>query len=153
MNLLFNVLLITIIGATSFFLGSEMERTKQITKYNEVLKEQTVKFGKLKDDANNLELDLKNAKESHDKVINDLQRTHANRMRESEKRAAFYMQQAKGSSVEQYNLASHAARLDKSLSEGKTLAREFRQTLELRELQIESLAEELLNTRKYINEE
>lgn len=63
------------------------------------------------------------------------------------------MQQVKGSSVEQYNLASHAARLDKSLSEGKTLARELRQTLELRELQIVNLSQELINLHEYVNEE
>lgn len=153
MNLLFNALLIVFIGAMSFFLGSEMERTKQITKYNEVLKEQTVRFNALRDETNSLELDLKNAKELHEKVINDLRITHANRMRESEKRAAFYMQQVKGSSSEQYNLASHAAKLDKSLSEGKTLARELRQTLELRELQIVNLSQELINLHEYVNEE
>ena len=142
-----------LIGSLSFFLGSEFEKGNQLQTHIQSLEEQSKRLNVLVDKADKLDSDLKEAKKSHDKAINDLQRTHANRMRESEKRAEFYMQQAQGSTTEQYNLASHAARLDKSLSEGKTLARELRQTLEFRELQIRNLSEELINTREYLNEE
>lgn len=73
------------------------------------------------------------------------------RLRDSEGRAALYMRDAEAGATERANLASHAAQLDRSLSEGIGLVEELRATLELRDGQIRGLAAQITSDRQLIS--
>jgi hypothetical protein len=72
------------------------------------------------------------------------------RLQDSTKRADLYRRQAEAGAVEQANLASHAAQLDRSLSEGIELVEEFQAIVELRDGQIHGLAAQINNDRQLI---
>lgn len=69
------------------------------------------------------------------------------RLRLSQTRADVYQRQARDGAAECRNLADHASRLDASLEEGRSLVRELRSTLGLREFQIRSLSRQIHNDR------
>ena len=72
------------------------------------------------------------------------------RLRESSQREYLYRRQADSGAVERANLASYAAQLDRSLSEGIGLVEELQATLELRDGQILGLAAQINNDRELI---
>lgn len=72
------------------------------------------------------------------------------RLRLSEGRAGIYRQQAEGSASERERLASHAAELDRTLEQGRSLVRELRETLGLRDSQIEALSNQIRTDRKLL---
>lgn len=74
-------------------------------------------------------------------------REHDQRLRLAEQRAAIYQRQAQGGAVERGDLADHASRLDSTLEEGRSLVRELRETLGLRDQQIKSLSDQIRNDR------
>ena len=69
------------------------------------------------------------------------------RLRLSQARADTYQRQAQDGAAECRNLADHASRLDSSLEEGRSLVRELRSTLGLREFQIRALSQQIHNDR------
>jgi len=72
------------------------------------------------------------------------------RLQDSTKREHLYWRQAEAGAVERANLASYAAQLDRSLSEGIGLVEEFQATIELRDGQIRGLAAQINNDRQLI---
>ena len=72
------------------------------------------------------------------------------RLQDSAKREYLYRRQAEAGAVERANLASYAAQLDRSLSEGIGLVEELQATLELRDGQIRGLAAQINNDRQLI---
>jgi len=73
------------------------------------------------------------------------------RMRDSSKREGLYRAASEGSAAERERLASHAAKLDRSLSEGISLVDELRATLEVRDGQLKALGAQILNDRQLMN--
>lgn len=73
------------------------------------------------------------------------------RVQLSSQRATIYQHQAEGGAAQCRDLASHAAKLDSSLEEGRSLVRELRGTVELRDGQIRALSDQILNDRKLFN--
>lgn len=72
---------------------------------------------------------------------------YRDRVQFAEARASLYQRQAQNGSIECRNLADHASRLDSSLEEGRSLVRELRTTLGLRESQIRALSRQIHNDR------
>lgn len=72
------------------------------------------------------------------------------RLRDNAKRVDLYRRQAEAGAIERANLASHAAQLDRSLSEGIELVEELQATVELRDGQIRGLAAQINNDRQLI---
>jgi hypothetical protein len=97
--------------------------------------------------------ELSKANLDHANAIADVRAEYAQRLRSSEQRAAIYQRQAQGGAAERGDLASHASRLDAALEEGRSLVRELRQTLGLRDRQIEALSRQIQNDRKLIAED
>ena len=64
-----------------------------------------------------------------------------------EQRASRYQRLAKGGAVEQANLASHAARLSRSLKEGRRMVAELSATLRQRDYQLRAVSKQLENDR------
>lgn len=72
---------------------------------------------------------------------------HAKRLQLATSRADVYQRQARGSAVEQEHLARHAAELDRTLEEGRSLVRELGETLRQREVTIRALGGIILSDR------
>ena len=77
----------------------------------------------------------------------ELRREYDGRLLQSDKRASYYQRLAKGGAVEQANLASHAARLDRSLEEGRRMVAELSATLRQRDEQLRAVSTQLKNDR------
>lgn len=97
--------------------------------------------------------ELAKANLDHATALAAVERQYAERLRTSEVRAGVYQRQAQGGAAERASLADHASRLDASLEEGRSLVRELRETLGLRDRQIRSLSEQIRNDRKLFTEE
>ena len=84
---------------------------------------------------------------SHAVILARLNSEYAGRMQLAEQRASRYQRQAQGGAVEQTNLASHAARLDRSLEEGRRMVAELSATLRQRDDQLRAVSKQLENDR------
>ena len=91
--------------------------------------------------------ELSQANLDHANAIANAQRDFDQRLRNVEQRAAIYQRQAQGGAIERGDLADHASRLDSTLEEGRSLVRELRETLGLRDRQIKSLSDQIRNDR------
>lgn len=86
------------------------------------------------------------------KALDALRTDYANRLLQSTTREGIYQRKAQGSAVERDYLASHAARLDRSLEEGRSLVRELRETVGQRDNTIRTLSLQIQADRRLINE-
>ena len=84
---------------------------------------------------------------SHAVILARLNSEYAGRMQLAEQRASRYQRQAQGGAIEQANLASHAARLDRSLEEGRRMVAELSATLRQRDDQLRAVSKQLENDR------
>lgn len=90
---------------------------------------------------------LREADQTYTKAIAAGHREYNARLQQSEARSKVYQRAAEGSPVERDNLARHAAELDRSLEEGRSLVRELGETLRLRDTQLQQVGEQLINDR------
>lgn len=79
--------------------------------------------------------------------------TYEQRLLQSENRAQVYQRQAEAGAASCRDLASHAARLDRALEEGRGLVRELGESLGFRDQQLRMLGQRLLNERSLIGDE
>lgn len=91
--------------------------------------------------------ELSQANLDHANAIAAVHLDYAQRLRNVEQRAAIYQRQAQGGAIERGDLADHASRLDAALEEGRSLVRELRETLRLRDQQVQSLSNQIRNDR------
>ena len=91
--------------------------------------------------------ELAEKEKSHAVALVELRREYDGRLLQSDKRAGYYQRLAKGGAVEQANLASHAARLDRSLEEGRRMVAELSATLRQRDDQLRAVSKQLENDR------
>lgn len=87
---------------------------------------------------------------NHAVVVARIERDYEQRLQHSEQRARRYQRQAQGGAVEQANLASHAAELDRALEQGRRLVAELTATLRQRDEQLRAVGQQLLNDRKLL---
>lgn len=83
---------------------------------------------------------LNEAKTQFTATLNAVSADYDKRLLDSRTRESIYKRQAEGSSSEQQRLAVHAAELDRSLVEGKEVARQLAATVRLRDAEIIALA-------------
>lgn len=98
-----------------------------------------------------LQQELRDAQTSHRIELDRIAGEYAGRLLKSEQRASVYQRQAEGGAAECRSLASHAARLDASLEEGRSVVRELRATLGLRDDQLKALADQIKADRQLLN--
>ena len=91
--------------------------------------------------------ELAEKEKAHAVALVELKREYDGRLLQSDKRASYYQRLAKGGAVEQANLASHAARLDRSLEEGRRMVAELSATLRQRDDQLRAVSKQLENDR------
>lgn len=99
---------------------------------------------KISDELSNLKVA---AAADHARIAGEL----ALRLQNSAKREAVYRAASEGSAAERERLASYAAKLDRSLSEGISLVDELRATLEVRDGQLKALGAQIINDRQLMN--
>lgn len=84
----------------------------------------------------------------HSTTIANMQLEFDKRLLDSNTRAGIYQRQATGSAAQQRDLASHAARLDTALEQGRQLVTELQAALRLREQQLHGLGQQIITDRK-----
>lgn len=96
------------------------------------------------------EKELRNAQSNYQTELNRLASQYDDRLRKSEDRANVYQRQANGSASERERLASHAAKLDRSLEEGRRLVAELSSTIRIRDEELKILSAQIRADRNYI---
>lgn len=122
----------------------KIETQKEITK----LKEDYAELEKThRDESQRISHELSEERKRFEMHLVRADAEYSSRLQRAEARAALYQRQAQSGSFECRNLADHASRLDASLEEGRSLVRELRATLGLRESQIRALSRQIHNDR------
>lgn len=95
---------------------------------------------------------LAEANRKHDVEVATLRSDYTRRLQLSSQRSAVYQRQAEAGTIECRSLAGHASQLDASLEEGRSLVRELRTTLGLRDQQVRALSEQIKNDRNLMSD-
>lgn len=98
-----------------------------------------------------IDTNLEQSNERYSKAVAAVHAQYAVRLQQSTTRAGIYRQQAEGSTAERERLASHAAQLDRSIEEGRSVVQELRATLGLRDEQLKQLGEQIIADRALLN--
>lgn len=96
--------------------------------------------------------ELAEANRKHDVEVATLRSDYTRRLQLSSERSVVYQRQAEAGAAECRSLASHASNLDASLEEGRSLVRELRTALGLRDEQVRALSEQIKNDRKLMSD-
>lgn len=81
-------------------------------------------------------------------ALNAANTEYTTRLRLSESRASTYKRMSESGTSERTDLANHAAELDRSLEEGRSLVRELRETLGQRDKELTALTERIKNDQR-----
>ena len=95
---------------------------------------------------------LVEASKGYETSIAGIRAQYDYRLQQSERRADLYRRQAEGGPSEQSDLASHTARLDRSLTEGVLLVEELAATLGKRDAALIALGRQIKADRELLNE-
>lgn len=131
----------------------EKDKANYQSEFNKLKQEYLLKEEKYKKENLSIVLELNEAKQKYEKDLISINNSFNNKLLLSEQRATVYRNQAKAGEVERENLATHAAQLDKTLTEGQQVVRELRSGIELRDNTIEKLIAQLKNDRKLLENE
>lgn len=96
--------------------------------------------------------DLADANQTYARAVAGLDSDLALRLRDSEDRAGRYKYLSQASSAERDRLAIHAAELDRSLEQSRSLVKEFRATLEQRDATILTLGQIIRSERQLMGQ-
>ena len=94
---------------------------------------------------------LRKTEVQYEKAISDLSAERAQRLRLSVERAAIYERNAASGPAQCRALASHAAQLDRSLEEGRSVVAELRSALGQRDEQLRLLGAQLTTDRQLLD--
>jgi len=111
--------------------------------YNELTKRHS-------EEVSDLTTKLSDSKKSYEDRISFLNDTYATRLQQSESRANIYQRQASSGTIECSNLASHAARLDSSIEQGRRVVEELTATVRFRDQQLIQLGNQIKADRKLL---
>lgn len=120
-------------------------------KSNEILANNTVKENTHGTESQEISYDLTELEKIHDRAIAVITNDYNKRLRVSEQRAKIFESMSKATAAEQSSLASHAAKLDRSLEEGRQLVSELGETVKLRDGQLILLGSQITSDRNLIN--
>lgn len=98
----------------------------------------------------NLSAQLQDSKDSFNSELARIHDVYTSRLLGSEERASVYQRQSEAGASERRSLADHAARLDRSLEEGRHLVRELGATLRQREREIGVLSSQIQADRQLL---
>lgn len=141
------------IGAI-FFLGSHMKDVEWQAKWNKAEVERQEAIDAVKTEyrtkeeahaveASRLQTQIADQARLHQVALAAVRAELDKRVRSSEQRALVYQRQAEADPAQCRDLADHAARLDGSLEQGRSLVQELRLTLGQRDNEIRSLSQQI----------
>lgn len=96
--------------------------------------------------------DLAEANQKHAATVAAIDAQFSQRLHNSEQRATYYQRMSDSGPAQCSNLAGHAAKLDRSLEEGRRLVQEFGATLRQRDAQLTALGQQILTDRALIGD-
>lgn len=154
-------LLVVALAVTIYFWGSRNGQESVQKKWDEQKVQDRKAYDKLKGEYDVLNRQhsyetglltsrLQAASQAHEDELARLNDVYASRLQQSGKRAELYKRQAEAGTFECRNLASHAARLDESLEQGRQLVEELRSTVRLRDSQLIELGNQIKSDRKLL---
>lgn len=152
-------LLVVVLGATLYFWGNSNGQDTVQKKWDDQKVEDLKAYNKLKGEydvlnrqhsyeVGALTVRLQTAESNHASELARISDDYDSRMLKSEQRASIYKHQAEAGNTQCTSLASHAARLDSSLEEGRRLVEELRSTVRLRDSQLIELGKQIQADRK-----
>lgn len=154
-------LLVVALAATIYFWGSSNGQDKVQAKWDAQKVQDKKAYDKLKGEYDVLNRQhsyevgvltsrLQSASQAHEDELARLNDVYASRLQQSGQRAEVYKRQAEAGTFECRSLASHAARLDESLEQGRQLVEELRSTVRLRDNQLIELGNQIRADRKLL---
>lgn len=157
-------LLVVVLGATIYFWGNSNGQSTVQKKWDAQKVEYQKAMQKLQDKYNALQRNhsyevglltsrLQTAESNYASELARVSSDYDSRMQQSERRASVYQRQAEAGAFECRSLASHAAKLDNSLEEGRRLVEELRATVRLRDSQLIELGKQIQADRKLFEQE
>ena len=157
-NLFFLALLFVFV-LLGYFVGV-LHTTKQYTQMEIEYQEEINKIkDRLKDERNQHILKQQESlaamtklKESHEEAISVIQSQYTDRLLQSEQRGNLYRRKASTAGAEARELAEHAARLDRALTEGRELVRELREHIAQHRVAFTEVTSYLIEDRNQLNE-
>ena len=157
-NLFFLALLFVFV-LLGYFVGV-LHTTKQYTQMEIEYQEEINKIkDRLKDERNQHILKQQESlaamtklKESHEEAISVIQSQYTDRLLQSEQRGNLYRRKASTAGAEARELAEHATRLDRALTEGRELVRELREHIAQHRVAFTEVTSYLIEDRNQLNE-
>ena len=157
-------LLVVVLGATIYSWGNSNGQSTVQKKWDDQKVEDQKAMQKLQDKYNALQRNhsyevglltsrLQTAESNYASELARVSSDYDSRMQQSERRASVYKRQAEAGTLECRGLASHAAKLDNSLEEGRRLVEELRATVRLRDSQLIELGKQIQADRKLFEQE
>ena len=157
-------LLVVVLGSTIYFWGNSNGQSTVQKKWDDQKVEDLKATQKLQDKYNALQRNhsyevglltsrLQTAESNYASELARVSSDYDSRMQQSERRASVYKRQAEAGAFECRSLASHAARLDNSLEEGRRLVEELRATVRLRDSQLIEFGKQIQADRKLFEQE
>lgn len=96
--------------------------------------------------------ELRKTEVDYAKTVAALDAERTQRLLNSTQRAASYLERAEAGTAECRSLASHTAKLDRALEEGRSLVKELGSTIERRDSELRLLGAQIQNDRKLLGE-
>lgn len=149
--------------AIVFYFGYSYGSTKTDLKYTNQLNAYYEKLDKLNEyirtkeyeynqQVSNLQSNISKITADYEAKLAGSNKLLSDRLQLSDKRAQSYREQVKTCSIESRDLAEHAARLDKKLTEGLSVVEELRELIKLRDNQLRALGKQLQLDRELVND-
>lgn len=138
-----------VLHTTKQYTQMELEYQEEINKIKERLREERSQHQLKQQEhlAGMMEL-----KKTHEKTISVIQSEYADRLLQSEQRGSLYRRKASTAGAEARELAEHAARLDRALTEGRELVRELREHIAQQRVAFTEVTNYLIEDRNQLNE-
>lgn len=164
-KLLIGLLIVTLFTAYSgavFLFGSTSGAAEVQAKWDAETKRRDIKTAQLEEvnkvlikqhdvDSKFITQELKTYEAKYKIALAAATADYNQRLLSHETRTGIYRELAEGNSVERKRLASHAAELDRTLEEGRSLVRELRETVGLRDEQLRELGKQIMADRALLN--
>lgn len=138
-------------GAKSVQIEWDSEKAKQAILISELKAKYAQLESKHIKETERIKYELNQANKDHEIALSGIRADFASRLQAASKRASNYQRLAQAGTTECGSLASYTTELDRSLEQGRSLVREFRETLRFRDSQLVLVGSQLMNDRALLN--
>lgn len=128
--------------------GVNYQIKKNQEQINNVLRETHLKENQYRNEVEKINLELQKTKDYYISYINNLSGSYNNELQSYKKRLSIYQRSSSAGTAQCKSLGSYAAKLDRSIIEGRQVVKELRGTIIQRDNQIRQLANYINSSRK-----